>query len=352
MIGYYAHQHGNGHLNFARLFTKVFGDQIRTYSSLEEPVNFSGSFLQLADENPDGSFYSENQIPPPDYLHYSPVGQQSIQRRSVQILQDVWKHQIKLMIVDVSVEIAALMRAASVPYAYVKLPGNRNDAAHMQAFQGAIFVLAYYPEGLESDETPQWLREKTIYLGFMTDRELSNTARKPSAAINNILVISGGGGNQKLVQAIKVLPERFPSAEIKVIGMPKERFEDQRIINCGYLRNFDNLLKETDLVVANCGLNAVTEILQSQVPYVAIPEDRPYQEQQATAKFLYKEQLAVSFDSLFTLNDSEILQHKIYPIDHKLSKLQLLKDHIVNNHERLPLIPSQIKTSTTHTYAR
>ena len=105
MIGYYAHQHGSGHLNFARLFAKVFGDEICTFSSLKKPEALKGQFVQLADENPDGTASEENQIAEPDYLHYSPVGQRSIQLRSAQILKEVVERNIKLMIVDHSFDV-------------------------------------------------------------------------------------------------------------------------------------------------------------------------------------------------------------------------------------------------------
>lgn len=339
MIGYYAHQHGSGHLNFARLFAKVFDDKICTFSSLKKPEALKGQFVQLADENPDGTARSENQIPVPDYLHYSPVGQRSIQLRSAQILKEVLERNIKLMIVDVSVEIAALMRASSIPYAYVKLPGHRDDAAHVQAFQGAVFILAYYPEEFESEQTPEWLRKKTIYLGFITDRKIGQQTTANSEEVNNILVISGGGGNERLLQAMDILPERFASAEINVIGMPEKNFTNARIRNCGYVQKFQNLLEEADLVVANCGLNSVTEILQAKKAFVVIPEERPYQEQETTANHLYQNGLAVDLDSLFDLEDSEILEHKTLNVDNELRAFKKLKEQITRNYDRLPLVP-------------
>lgn len=338
MIGYYAHQHGNGHLNFARLFAEIFQDKMCTFSSLERPATLKGDFVQLADENPDGTANPENQVAVPDYLHYSPVGQQSIQYRSVQILKEVLERSLKLMIVDVSVEIAALMRVSSIPYAYVKLPGHRDDPAHVQAFQGAVFVLAYYPEQFESKRTPEWLRKKTIYLGFMTDRKIE-VQSKASEVVKNILVISGGGGNDRLLKALPVLSKRFPSAEIKMIGMPEASFKHPRLKNCGYIQDFRQLLEQADLVVANCGLNSVTEILQARKAFVAIPEERPYEEQETTAARLYEHRLAVDLHSLFNLDDSEIMEQNQWVVDDELRALKKLKSNLIGNYHRLPVIP-------------
>lgn len=339
MIGYYAHQHGSGHLNFARLFAKVFEDEICTFSSLKKPEALKGQFVQLPDENPDGTAFTDNQTPVPDYLHYSPVGQRSIQLRSTQILKEVVERNIKLMIVDVSVEIAALMRSSSIPYVYVKLPGHRSDSAHVQAFQGAVFVLAYYPEEFESKQTPEWLRKKTIYLGFITDRKIGQPIAATSEEVNNILVISGGGGNERLLQAINILLERFASAEIKVIGMPDEHFNNFRIKNCGYVQNFQNLIEQADLVVANCGLNSVTEILQAKKAFVAIPEERPYEEQETTASHLYQHDLAIDPNSIVELEDSEILKHRTWDVENDLSAISKFKKQLNGNYDRLPLIP-------------
>src|SRR5699024_11918045 len=93
----------------------------------------------------------------PASLHYSPVGNSDIQQRSHKILDTIYQRRIDLMIVDVSVEVAMLCRAASVPYLYVRLPGIRDDEPHLNAFARALALLAPYPRPLQSAMTLDWL---------------------------------------------------------------------------------------------------------------------------------------------------------------------------------------------------
>lgn len=77
-----------------------------------------------------------------------------MQTRSWQLLDQIRQRQIDLMIIDVSVEVAMLCRTASVPYLYVRLAGERDDAPHLNAFAGALGLLVPYPRQLEAAATP------------------------------------------------------------------------------------------------------------------------------------------------------------------------------------------------------
>lgn len=67
------------------------------------------------------------------------------------------------MVVDVSVEVAMLARLASVPTICVRLNGKRDDAPHLEAFRGAIGLMAPFHPTLEMADTPAWIRDKTVY---------------------------------------------------------------------------------------------------------------------------------------------------------------------------------------------
>jgi len=188
MIGYYAHHHGSGHLTSANYVATKLKGKLKIFSSLENTKNEDISFL-LPSEDPDGTAFHNPAVVLPSYLHYSPVGQQSIYERSLLLLNYLRTFAIQLMIIDVSVEIAALCRSSSVPYAYVRLPGNRNDKPHLDAFKGAIILLAYFPEALESSNTPNWVKEKTIYTGFLSSENRKSVSlpkiKKNQTCFNN-----------------------------------------------------------------------------------------------------------------------------------------------------------------------
>jgi len=340
MIGYYAHQHGSGHCNFAEIFSEVFRDEMVVFTSQTFEFSKNSKIFKLADENPDGSAFTGNQIEPPSYLHYSPVGQQSIKVRSLQLLKHIVELDIHFLIVDVSAEISALCRAASVPYAYVRLPGERNDSAHLEAYKGAVFLLAYFPRNFEMDSTPDWVKKKTIYLGFLSKKNHGCGTRELSHRIQQITVISGNGGNKNLQHFIPKLLERFEEAKIKLLGNYENQYSNSRLHYFGFIRQPEKEILGSDLIVANCGLNTVSELTQIPIPYIAIPEDRPFDEQKTIAKLLYRNKLAIDYETILNLSDQEILNYTKM-IEHNQGKENLLrfKQLLFENNRALPRIP-------------
>lgn len=344
MLGYYAHQHGSGHCNYAETFSGIFQKEMAIFTSYE--YNFSGTSkcIKLADENPDGSSFQQNQIEPPRYLHYSPVGQNSIKERSLQLLQNLVEMNIGLLIVDVSVEIAALSRAASMPYAYVRLPGQRNDLAHIEAFKGAVFTLAYFPESFEMASTPDWLRQKTVYLGFISNKSLERHKKQTKTQIEKITVLSGNGGNEKLHNSIPLLLERFADARITLLGRYPKKYNDKRLNYKGFIGDTQSEINNSDLVVANCGLNTVSELTQFPIPYVAIPEHRPFSEQITMAELLYSKAMALKPEQLSVLTDQDVIHFKGKCLENETEKhLRLFRQLIKDSSEAYPRIPEIFK---------
>ncbi|MDM7955728.1 MAG: glycosyltransferase, partial [Blastomonas sp.] len=164
-IGYYVHHHGAGHLARARV--------IRDATSL--PVTLLGSRIgaegiALADDRLDHGFdgrdHADNR---PESLHYAPLDHQGIRSRVARISAWIEHARPALMIVDVSVEVAMLARLASVPVVYIRLNGQRDDPAHLEAFRGARALIAPFARELEHPATPEWVRAKTWYAPGLAD---------------------------------------------------------------------------------------------------------------------------------------------------------------------------------------
>lgn len=194
-IGYYAHHHGTGHCRQADKLAAHWqnvhpsaAETLTVFTSLPaEDYKFSHinakNIIRLPDEHETATDVLPGRAGiywQPECLHYSPIGNHNIQRRSNILLSELQARHIELMIVDLSVEIALLCRTASIPYLYVRLPGDRNDPPHRNAFQGALALLAPYPKILESTNTPEWVRQKTFYLGFLSQPPRSLPISKPS----------------------------------------------------------------------------------------------------------------------------------------------------------------------------
>lgn len=291
MLAYYAHQHGNGHSNYAQIFARHSDYKMPVFTSSKFKFDPEVDVIYMPAEDPDGTGVGTGMIPNPDYLHYSPVGQKSIQKRSALFLNEVVRRSIDLVIVDLSVEVAALCRSASIPYAYVRLPGNRNDPAHLQAFQGATFLLAYYPAELDGTEIPQWIKDKTIYTGFFSKFE--NIKISNREILSAVRIFSGNGGNTHLMNKLPDLVSRFQDFPIEIYGMIEKRFEAQNLSYKGIHPDPAKAMQDAAVIVANCGLNITSEILSLGKSFISIPEDRPYEEQYKMHHFLTASSLAL-----------------------------------------------------------
>ena len=352
MIGYYAHQHGSGHCRYGELLANYFRDDLTVFTSYDYQFSEGVHYIKLEDENPDGSTCQQNQVEPPYYLHYSPVGQKSIQKRSLQLLQGIIDRNIKLLIVDVSAEIAALARSSSIPYAYIKLPGNRGDKGHLAAFQGAVFIIAYYPENFEDPGTPEWVRNKTIYLGFQS-RNTSSPGFRTAEKIDNLTVISGKGGNENLRKSLPAIVRRFRNATITVLGEFERQPEFPNVQYKGFVEDINAYLSHSDLIVANCGMNTVSEIVRLKKPFLAIPEKRPFKEQTSMAFHLVQNGLALDIEEINQMPDSEILNFPKSKIEESSMDLETFKILLMQNLKALPTIPQkfrEVKANKTYQY--
>lgn len=295
MIAYYAHQHGNGHSNYAQIFARHSGYKMPVFTSSKFKFDPSVEVISMPAEDPDGTGVGADIIPPPDYLHYSPVGQKSIQERSALFLKEIIRRSISLVIVDLSVEIAALCRSSSIPYAYVRLPGNRNDPGHLQAFQGATFLLAYYPADLDGPDIPQWIKDKTIYTGFFSKFE--NVTITVPVDPKVIRVFTGNGGNSNLLNSLPTLAAKFKDYTIEIYGTVSNDINHYNVKYKGIHSDPAVAMQEASLILANCGLNLTSEILSLGKSFISIPEERPYGEQHSMHRFLTDAGLALDISN-------------------------------------------------------
>ena len=113
MIGYYVHHHGSGHLNRGLAICAHMTEPVVFFSSLARPADTraTDTWVQLPDDLP------TTQEPLHDAtangrLHYAPTGLDGLIRRSAELLHVLASKKPRLMVVDVSVEIAVLTRVA------------------------------------------------------------------------------------------------------------------------------------------------------------------------------------------------------------------------------------------------
>ena len=332
-LGYYAHHHGSGHCRqidkLAALLPVDAKSQLIVFTSLS-PDDYSFSYLdeqqiirlQAEDECADDVLKGRaGEHWQPASLHYSPIGNSNIQKRSHQILDIIYRYHIDLMVIDVSVEVAMLCRAASIPYLYIRLPGIRDDTPHLNAFAGALALLAPYPRLLEATMTPEWVGKKTLYLNFInttqqkeiTYHEFIKILEKLNTlnlkdweedAPTIITVIKGYGGHKAIDMKLPELRRLLPNAFIISLGPINDDIRCHVDI-AAQVNDVTPFIQHSDYLLMACGLNAVAQAYDYATPLVVLPDDRPHQEQEVMAQALIDQGRALSWQQFKTL-----LSHK------------------------------------------
>ena len=198
---------------------------------------------------------------------------------------------------DVSAELSQYFRLLGVPVIAVRQHGDRSDYPHLAGYDAAYKLFAPYPEMLEFDRVPSWIREKTIYApGFSrySGRALTrDDARKQlnfTLQQKIALVLNGKGGINHSLSKIAAAAMATPDWEWLVVG--KIKSENDAIPNnvkvIGWCEDTYPYLKAADVAIASGGHNTVMEIGTARVPFLCIPESRPFNEQQIKAKILEK----------------------------------------------------------------
>lgn len=303
MIGYYAHSHGSGHCNYANLFAKVFGKSLTVFTDRGHAFDAGTEVVMLENEDPDGSEYQRSRFPEPRALHYAPVNIAKITRRNKTILDNVLKRSISLLIIDVSVEMAMLARVSSIPYSYVRLQGDRSDTQHLNAFEGASFLLAYFPKEMESADIPSWISNKTIYLGFLSKFMFDRApSKRPVEFILGpkpiLLHLTGFGGTRSF--DFGNLPECY---DVYAIGPGRSGSGGHSgIKHIGVVDDTRAFIENADIVIAACGSNTTSEILSLGKRFLAAPEKRHFGEQEYIAENLDRLGWAIDLSKYSSLN--------------------------------------------------
>ncbi|MDN5694964.1 MAG: hypothetical protein L0G68_07810 [Psychrobacter sp.] len=344
-LGYYAHHHGSGHCRqidkLAALLPTEARQQLTVFTSVTSDAYMFAAIdeaqvvrLPAEDERADDVLAGRvGQYWQPASLHYSPVGNSDIQQRSHKILDTIYQRRIDLMIIDVSVEVAMLCRAASVPYLYVRLPGLRDDEPHLNAFAGALALLAPYPRTLESTKTPEWISQKTLYLDFINTQQrdaqtyqdfikhlmqLITDKKALSLMLNDkdkdtptiVSVIKGYGGHQAIDATLPELRQLLPYAFIISLG-PIDEDKRHYVDIAVDVSDVTPFIEHSDYLLMACGLNAVAQAYDYATPLVVLPDDRPHQEQEVMAEALIAQGRAFSWQQFKDL--------MIASVTHKLS---------------------------------
>jgi hypothetical protein len=274
LIGYYAHHHGRGHLNRARLLADAYPGPVTILSSSADPA----VALRLPpDVGAPGDAGAEPSVDvaAKGALHWAPRHDPLLAPRARALLDWITEVRPALVVVDVSVEVAVQVRLAGVPVVVVRQHGDRTDPPHALAYRLAESLLAPYPAWCEDPTAAPEVRAATFHAGGFSrfdDRPRPTGPRDP----DEVLVVAGTGGTRLDATTVARLAEH---SELRwtVVGVEGPDRPGLRFL--GRVEDPWPLLGRAGVVVTSAGHSALCEAAAAGAPTVAVVEDRPFAEQ-------------------------------------------------------------------------
>ena len=282
-VGYYVHHLGMGHFDRARLIASALKRPCTLIGTMDGRNTDGLDVLPLPDDAVGIDAHPSREMP--HALHFAPLDFAPVRERMARITAWVAERKPAVVVVDVSVEVALFCRLLSVPTIYLRLAGDRTDPAHLEAFRSAERIIAPFPQAFEHPATPDWVRDKTVYAGFihapMRDEIL------PAAKQHTIAVVLGSGGSHvsigDLVTAARATPDHFwiVYGTLKDSGPLPPNLTLQ-----GFVSDIDDRIASAEILIGAAGDGVLSLAVRHKKRFICIPEERPYEEQIAKARVL------------------------------------------------------------------
>ena len=277
MIGWYVHDHGRGHLQRLLCIAAQLRTPVTALSTLPRPAGFQGGWVQLPDDLPTGA---DQDVTAGGTLHWAPRHHVGLRERSAAIAAWVAAARPWLVVVDVSVEVAVLVRAMGVPVVVTAMRGDRGDRAHRTAYDLAEVLLAPWPAALPEPWPSAWL-EKTWHVGALS-RSDGCPVHAPLGD-RRVAVLWGTGGSDVTSADVAAAAAATPDWTWEAVGLPGSAWSDDPW----------RLLLSADVVVTHAGQSALAEVAAARRPALVLTQPRPFDEQVSTGSALSKAGLAL-----------------------------------------------------------
>lgn len=291
-IGYYVHHHGAGH---AHRFAHIETASDRALVPISE-LDLPGSLILPSDVVSNTSDATASGA-----LHWAPIGNKQLAERSLAFGRWLTEAEPAGVVVDVSVEAALLCRLFGVPTMLVRQHGDRGDPIHTVAYRTARSLLAPFPEVLEHHSTPRWVREKTIYAGFIGTphndaiADLAETDADGPAA-DDVVIVWGAGGGALGRDEITDITRAAAPGQVWFAGHEPFDVGSAGVRNLGWIDNCAAILRRGPTVIGSAGNNVVADAATAGCALVVVPQERPFDEQRRHAESLHRQQLAAVVD--------------------------------------------------------
>ncbi|MDQ1035637.1 hypothetical protein QFZ75_002053 [Streptomyces sp. V3I8] len=289
VIGYYVHHQGSGHLNRARTVAAHCPLPVTGLSSLPAPNDWPGRWVRLPrDDDGDPTAYGD--VTAGGGLHWAPTGHAGLRGRMALIARWIEAASPRLLVSDVSVEVALLARLLGTPVVVAAMRGERSDRPHVMAYDLAELLLAPWPAALPEPGWPERWWAKTVHTGAFSrfdGRTRPSPERVGGSRPRQVLLLMGSGGTDVSPGEVKAARAATPGWRWTTLGGPDGGPDG------GWSADPWPALCAADVVVTHAGQNALAECAAARRPAVVVPQERPFGEQAATGRALTRGGLAV-----------------------------------------------------------
>ncbi|GAA3029061.1 glycosyl transferase [Actinokineospora globicatena] len=287
MIAYYVHHHGSGHVHRARAIAARLRTPVIGLSSAPRPADWPGRWIRLVDDA--GADAVADDVTARGTLHWVPRHHPGLSERMNAISEVLAATGARVLVSDVSVEVALLARLHGVPVVVMAQPGDRTDRPHRLAYDLAARLLAPWPARPQPGWPPEWLA-KTVHLGALS--RFDDRVPVPASRTGRVVAMWGSGGLDTTTADLRAAAAATPDWAWTVIG-PEPAGAKGGLRWAGWLADPWEALCGAEVVVTHGGQNAVAEVAAARRPAVVVAQARPFGEQRATAAALLRARLAV-----------------------------------------------------------
>ncbi len=268
--GWYVHHHGRGHLTRFLAVRRHLPGAVTVLSSLEAPASLPPATDWVRLPRDDDGVADGADPTAGGALHWAPLHHGGHRERMAIIAAACEHHRFDRFVVDVSVEVAMLVRLLGVPTVVVAQPGDRDDEPHHLAYRAATRILAPWADGLQTTPVLEANRERARFTGAISrfDERMPGSGERTGP----VLVLGAAAGP-------------LPTAD--AVHLDGSAWQDDPW----------PLLTGSDVVVTAAGQNALADLAASEARAIVVPQERPFGEQRASADVLEREGLAIVLDA-------------------------------------------------------
>lgn len=279
---YYVHHHGRGHWKRFEAIRAASSARLIAVSELTE------ADVVLPSDVPDRGC-DRTAATGCSVLHWAPTGPEPLRSRTRAFVDALDEHDVRSVVVDVSVEAALQARLAGIAPWVVRQHGDRTDRAHRNAYDVATGLIAPFPADLEHRTTPNEIRDRTTYVGFVVAP--AEDVATPRSRPDDVVVLWGAGGGAPDGEWVDELAS-FATGSVHVLGASPRATRSNVTVH-GWVERPESFLVARPTVVTPCGNNTVTLAGRWACPLVVVPSPRPFAEQERHAERLVELGLAV-----------------------------------------------------------